>query len=118
MTDNETSIDGNVTGPVVSGTFNGPTQTVTVQLPPQTEHPKDLGQYMEALWKLVIVDQAERYVRQHEVDEFRKFVTDRLDSIDDKIATIGYRTILSLVVSGIITLVVIGVLMYVTHTYW
>jgi len=116
VTQHTTDIDGDVDGPVVSGTFSGPVQTVTVQLPPPEERPRNIGQYMDALWKLVLADQSDRYVRQQEADEFRGFVLAKLESIDDRLHHLSRRTVIVLIATGIAISGLIGVALYVAHT--
>lgn len=111
-----TDIDGNVDGPVQSGTFSGPVQTVTVQLPPPEERPRNIGQYMDALWKLVLADQSDRYVRQQEADAFRGFVLAKLENIDATMHHLSRRTIFVLVATSVSIIGLIGVMVYVaTH---
>jgi hypothetical protein len=113
MTPHATDIDGNVDGPVQSGTFSGPVQTVTVQLPPPEERPRNIGQYMDALWKLVLADQSDRYVRQQEADAFRGFVLARLERIDDTMHHLSRRTIFVLIATSIALTGLVGVVLYV-----
>lgn len=80
----ETGIDGNVDGPVQSGTFSAPVQTVTIVVPPNApiEPPDSVRDSIKDIWKIVVGDQLDRRERQRETDEHRVALTNRIDRID------------------------------------
>jgi hypothetical protein len=62
---NQTNIGGNVNGPALPGSFQGPVQTVHVQMP---EPPDNVRAQITDIWTTVVSDQLERRDRQKVVD--------------------------------------------------
>lgn len=73
-----------VNGPLQSGTFGGPVQTVHVAIPTmQTiEPPEYLRDAIKDIWKVVVSDQLERRERQKATDTTMHLVANKLEMID------------------------------------
>lgn len=94
----KTDVDGNVHGPVQSGAFSGPVQTVHVSIPVATEIPPELQNATLRQIQLGLItaiqnledrvyhwrkdEAAERIARQHDTDGHRVAMTNRIDRID------------------------------------
>jgi hypothetical protein len=65
----ETGISGDAEGPVLSGAFHGP---VTINA--AGEQPRTAREYLDAMWKMLLLDQHQRWQRQQETDKERRAV--------------------------------------------
>lgn len=73
----QTNVDGGVNGPVQSGSFGGPVQTVHVVVPPPElppEPPSLIKDQIKSMWLMLVEDQRERRLRQQEADKYRATV--------------------------------------------
>lgn len=99
----DTDIGGNVAGPVQSGTFSAPVQTVTISLPPTVEPPDSVRDSIKDIWKIVVSDQLERREKQAEHTELHRDVTRHLDRLENLIRDLMHSIRLVRVVVATLT---------------
>lgn len=115
----DTSIDGNVQGPVQSGTFTAPVQTVTITLPTPEEPPEPtIKEQIRAirfavlsLNQLFVSDRKERDQRHAETDARHDHIVTRLDRLDAYVARLSGRAQVAMGALGAFILILGGALL-------
>lgn len=108
-----------VAGPVQSGTFTGPVQTVTVTLPAPDEPPEPtIKEQIRAirfavlsLNQMFVSDRADRDRRHQETDARHDHIVTRLDRLDDYVAHLSGRAQIAVGALGTLMLVLGGVML-------
>lgn len=75
-----TNVDGGVHGTVLSGDFQGTVDVhegghggnVYITMGSDPPQPQNTKQYIEAMWKILLEEQRQRYLRQKETDKHRQ----------------------------------------------
>ena len=85
-----------VHGPLQSGSFSGPTQTVYVQMP---EPPADVQEQIQDIWKTVVKSELERTDRQKFLDAWLKEITAQVRDIGARVFRLELTVLVSIVIS-------------------
>lgn len=112
----DTSIDGNVQGPVQSGTFSGPVQTVTITLPTPDEPPEPtIKEQIRAirlavlsLNQLFVSDRADRDRRHVETDARHEHIMTRLERLDQYVSHLSARAQVAVGALGMLIIILAG----------
>jgi hypothetical protein len=113
---NETTIDGNAEGPVLSGAFSGPTQSTSVHLHGLQPENSTAREIINSMWQIVSslekrqqLDDQERLERQKETDHYRSILTAQIREIAVRVARVEYAVVFlvaALVLAGVLVFLV------------
>lgn len=97
---NRTDIDGNAEGPVLSGSFGGPTQSTSVHLHGLQPENSTAREIINSMWQIVSslekrqqLDDQERLERQKETDHYRSILTAQIREIAVRVARVEYAIV-------------------------
>lgn len=102
-----------VHGPVQSGSFSGPVQTVTVTTP---EPPQNLRDQIQEIWITVVKSELERHDRQKALDRQLAEIASQIRDISARVFRMEYTTLAAVVISTSALMLGIGMLLWMAVT--